>query len=551
MLGWRRCGGRCWGLWVLLGSVACASPPPFEAGDVALEMSETEDSVPDDVSDGADGELDGDVDAEVDGVELDVPCPGPCGANAHCVAGECLCEADFGDCDPDVLGCETDLQSAQGHCGVCDRPCTGADFCVDGKCQEDCNPPMEPCGAVCVSVASDPEHCGACFVTCGVHATCALGQCQCREGYGDCDDEPGCEQPLNTPEHCGACGFSCLNAGGCTASGQCLCASGWTGPRCEDFACVIPCENGGSCAGPNRCECPEGWSDPQCTTPVCVPACTNGGVCSDAGRCACPLGWLGAHCEILADEVRLPASGDASTFTMGCPADDTWCSLYSTPAHQVTLSAYFLDRYPVTAKDYGLCVTAGACAPAGAGDQQTYGVVGLEDHPINYVDLDQATTYCAWVGKRLPTEAEWERAAKGTTHRRFPWGDDCPQSWDSGVCAAAEWTPTTAKANCSEASCKDGFDGTSPVWAFAAGVSPDGLWDMVGNVWEWTSDRSYRSYSAEPVTNPVHSAGVYWVVRGGSWYYSSTFIRAYYRNNSGASTRNLRLGIRCARSVSP
>jgi formylglycine-generating enzyme required for sulfatase activity len=249
--------------------------------------------------------------------------------------------------------------------------------------------------------------------------------------------------------------------------------------------------------------------------------------------------------------VRIPSTGATTTYIMGCPASDGWCPDFSTPAHQVTLDAYLIDRYPVTAAEYKLCVDAGVCTyiPI-VNPRATYDAVGMENHPINFVNWDQATAYCAWLGKRLPTEAEWERAAKGPTHQRYPWGNACPTTWSGTYCADAEWTPSTAKANGWEDYTHDDFYATSPVDAFASGASPEGVQDLVGNVWEWGSDWPQLSYPEDPVINPTGaSTGSRRVLRGASYSEDGEFLRSTHRGGRPPSDRESFIGFRCVRTA--
>ncbi|MFA5624331.1 MAG: SUMF1/EgtB/PvdO family nonheme iron enzyme [Bradymonadales bacterium] len=245
---------------------------------------------------------------------------------------------------------------------------------------------------------------------------------------------------------------------------------------------------------------------------------------------------------------------------MGRPGSDPWGEDNEKPSHEVTLSAYMIDRYLVTAASYKLCVEAGKCNDEHLIDNGsqyrencTYNVEGKEKHPINCVTWEQATSYCEWARGRLPTEAEWERAAKGESHRRFPWGDECPRSWNTEICSGAEWTEETAKANCYEERCHDGFEYTSPVNQFPSGMSPDGLYDMAGNLWEWTSDWSMRKYTEDSVTNPTGSAddAEKRVVRGGAWgARDKSYLRTVYRATSPSSyIYPNTIGFRCASSA--
>jgi len=250
------------------------------------------------------------------------------------------------------------------------------------------------------------------------------------------------------------------------------------------------------------------------------------------------------------DMVRIPAAGATTTFEMGRPTTDTWGYSDEQPAHTVTLDAYQIDKYEVTASEYKACVDIGVCTAAGTGGYQTYDTAGKENHPINYVDWMQAFTYCDWLGKRLPTEAEWERAAKGETQRRFPWGDSCPIEWSTTECASGNWTSTTAKANGST-SCHDGYAATSPVGSFPSGVSPDGVHDMAGNVYEWVKDwYGARYYSTSPATNPTGPlSGSDRVGRGGGWSNYGSPLCAAGRLNVTPGNRDGSLGFRCASSI--
>lgn len=237
--------------------------------------------------------------------------------------------------------------------------------------------------------------------------------------------------------------------------------------------------------------------------------------------------------------VRVPAG----RFWMGSP--DGIGDRDEHPMHEVTLSAYCIDRTEVTVKAYLACVTDKGCPPALFSEaSEDYGPDDLRrrsqfcnrddrpDHPINCVDWNQAVAYCQWVGGRLPTEAEWEYAARGSDGRTYPWGNDAPSPQHLNIYGTT-----------------DGYDTTSPVGSFPDGASPFGVLDMGGNVWEWTAD--WRGpYPDAPVTDPRGPMdGTRRALRGGGWMnLSPDAERAAFRNWGEPIVRVNTLGFRCARS---
>jgi formylglycine-generating enzyme required for sulfatase activity len=225
----------------------------------------------------------------------------------------------------------------------------------------------------------------------------------------------------------------------------------------------------------------------------------------------------------------------AGEFMMGCnKAVDKKCDPDEKPYHKVYLNAYYIDKYEVTVAQYTECVNAGKCTPGNSGDFCNYGREDRQNHPINCVDWNQAKAYCEWLGKRLPTEAEWEKAARGTDGRVYPWGN--------------EWNPRNA--NWDERGREDGYKETAPVGSYGGGVSPYGAYDMSGNVWEWVADwYGERYYRNSPSSNPRGPAsGQYRVVRGGGWFGDyPDYLRASVRDWGGPGTRNLYVGFRCSR----
>ncbi len=209
-----------------------------------------------------------------------------------------------------------------------------------------------------------------------------------------------------------------------------------------------------------------------------------------------------------------------------------------TAARTVWLAAYRIDRTEVTVAAYDRCVRAGRCrAPAFAPGTPWFGVAS---HPVVGVDWDDARRYCAWVGARLPTEAEWERAARGTDERTFPWG----WQWDEG----------RANHGALRAECRDDEDGhpyTAPVGSYPAGASPVGALDMAGNVMEWVADA--MGEGAAPPDRAVAPRGPapasLRVARGGGWNHTGFALRTTWRTGVPAGARERNLGFRCARDA--
>jgi formylglycine-generating enzyme required for sulfatase activity len=217
----------------------------------------------------------------------------------------------------------------------------------------------------------------------------------------------------------------------------------------------------------------------------------------------------------------------AGEFWMGCNEKvDRECE-DEKPGRKVYLDAFSIDKHEVTVAEYGRCVAAGKCAQPDAGEGCNWGVEGRADHPINCVDWEQARAYCEWAGKRkrLPTEAEWEKAARGTDGRVYPWGNH----WDA------------KRANV------DG-NGTVPVWSYQEGASPYGTLNMSGNVWEWVQDWYDKDYYQQgPDRNPKGpDSGEYKILRGGSWDFFPGLARVSYRGWGAPGVRVDAFGFRCA-----
>lgn len=215
----------------------------------------------------------------------------------------------------------------------------------------------------------------------------------------------------------------------------------------------------------------------------------------------------------------------AGPFTMGCGSGGV-CGEDEGPARTVTLSAFDLDITEVTQAAYAACVQAGSCTEP----SDNYAPESQGTYPVVNVSWSQAVAYCAFMSKRLPTEAEWEKAARGTDERTFPWG--------------------TESIDCGRANTLDCGGVALPAGVLGNGASPYGALDMAGNVWEWTHDFYDATYYATaPTENPPGPAtGTSRVYRGGSFGNLPSLARTTNRADTYSPTvGGSGLGFRCAR----
>ncbi len=204
----------------------------------------------------------------------------------------------------------------------------------------------------------------------------------------------------------------------------------------------------------------------------------------------------------------------------GCrEAEAATCIADELPGIRRSTDAFAIDRSEVTLAAYRACVEAGRCRAPDAGEGCNWSRSDRDEHPINCVDWDQAVAYCTWRGGRLPTEWEWERAARGTDGRRQPWGEEAAD------CSRAVIDEGKGSA------CGEG-DGTLPVGSRLAGATPEGLVDLIGNVWEWTASS--------------RDEGSTRVVRGGAYYVEPAHARASFLLRFKPTGRAPFVGLRCA-----
>jgi formylglycine-generating enzyme required for sulfatase activity len=204
------------------------------------------------------------------------------------------------------------------------------------------------------------------------------------------------------------------------------------------------------------------------------------------------------------------------------------------PARKLYLPAFLIDHHEVTAREYGRCVAAGRCAaPPSPASSTARGESARANLPVAAVSFHDAAAYCAFVGKRLPTEQEWEKAARGPTGRRFPWGDDFE-------CGRGNFGNFGGDGRCAE----DGAPGRPvAVGSFKSGASPYGPLDLAGNVWEWVDGR----YDYAPLLRA--EMGALRVLRGGGCCSIFGLPRASDRLALPAAYRDVDIGFRCARSA--
>ena len=365
----------------------------------------------------------------------------------------------------------------------------------------------------------------------------------------------------------------------CDPDGLETCVSGWVCVRAEaghkyQGVCVAAAEipdpgpadstGGGEDPGfadpgpwdPGLPDAPEAGPD--------VPDIPSGTVC---GGTTCPVvsGYTvscngQAHCEYANVDTTGWKAYDvwifvpAGSFTMGSPSGESGHQSYEDPNHVVTFAKGFLmGKYLVTVLQYEACMSASpsTCTAPSTADWDGNGwgtntsANGRPTHPQNGLTWDQAGAVCAWrvtqgggSNGRRPSEAEWEYAATGPTHRKYPWGD------------TPEPTCANNTANFSESSYGCGTGGTMPVGSKTAGAAWSGALDMAGNVWEWCEDWWHGNYTGAPADGSAWAdTGSYRVIRGGSFGSDASDLRSSYRFSGTPGYRYADDGARCLRPM--
>lgn len=440
--------------------------------------------------------------------------PALCSTNADCddqdayTADTCNnAGAASAACSYTAVACITDSECSDGNdltLDACSSPGTASAACTHTAiaCATDanCNDGNAYTQDVCMNPGTTASSCSHLTVAC-------ISNADCEDGYKSTIDT--CVNPGTAAASCEQTIIACFSAGDCNDGN----------PYTLD-SCVN--------AGAANASCSH--------TPI---ACLTNADCNDGNSgtidtCENP-GTTTSVCTYKADDGWITIPGGA--FPRGCTAAEPSCMTDAQPQRQIYLNEYRIMKNSVTNAQYQQCVAAGACsAPLSSSSYSRpsyYGNPAYANYPVIYVSWSNAEAYCNFSGGRLPTEAEWEKAARGTTARTYPWGESAP------AC-------TLANAFIGAALC---VGDTSPAGSLTAGASPYGAMDMAGNTLEWTRDwYDGAYYAASPDSNPTGPAsGTYKVIRGGSWHHNTLYLRATYRSVKFPNSASNDISFRCVK----
>jgi formylglycine-generating enzyme required for sulfatase activity len=453
-----------------------------------------------------------------------------CTEEAHCTPRYCNLDShDCVDCLEDshcgadtgmiceglvcVEGCRIDEDCPGGTCDQVTHQCIECEtkddctlgfLCIDQQCVVGCEDSRDcPGDLVCDGAMGDNGTCVQCIqdIDCNDEAyVCQDGLC-----VFFCGSDQDCEPPQP------ACDLGNGVCVACTDNVYCD-----EGTICVDHACLPGCQNDGDCPGGMVCD-PELGTHGGCVDCKVNEDCPNGYICENA------------NCVLEGSEmIRIPGG----TFVMG--SDSGEGDTNEEPERVVSLPTYYIDKTPVTNEQYRACVQAGACTePA---EMTAYNDPNKANHPVVYVTWEQAGSFCYWMDKGRPSEARWERAARGPApdERTYPWG---------------EGSPSCTRANYS------GCQGdTTPVGSHPQGASTEGALDMAGNVYEWVYDIYASDYygQADNTDDPYGPAeGDYRVIRGGGFDSLSEYLRCANRGYRSATEAAADVGFRCSMRGSP
>jgi formylglycine-generating enzyme required for sulfatase activity len=301
-------------------------------------------------------------------------------------------------------------------------------------------------------------------------------------------------------------------------------------------------DNEGCPSGDDNCDNdPNNWTATGCSSCVDSDDDGYGDNCDPGTDCNDEDNTIYAGCPTVGPMVSIPEG----CFDMGDSFSEG--NSEELPVHNVCISAFKMDVHEVTNAEYKECVDAGICSAPGDAVSTTrssyYGDPTYDDYPIIYIDWNDAVYYCSWAGKRLPTEAEWEYAARGGhAGYRFPRGDTIS-------CTSANYSSSTSYSFDTEGSDGDCVGDTTEVESYAA--NSYGLYDMTGNVWEWVSDWYDSGYYSVSSTNDPQGpiSGTKRVLRGGSFLSLPWNNRVSFRGNNDPNQRwHYYFGFRCAAS---